>query len=60
MNRKTLFVDDDPNILAGFKRMLGQDGELVTAVGGEEGLACLQKYGPFVVVVSDYCNETLI
>jgi response regulator RpfG family c-di-GMP phosphodiesterase len=53
MNKKILFVDDDPNILSGFKRILGTDYEISVAVGGEEGLARLNEQGPFAVVVSD-------
>lgn len=53
MNRKILCVDDDPNILQGFKRALRKDFEIYLAEGGEEGLATIAKEGPFAVIVSD-------
>ena len=53
MNRKVLLVDDDPNILDGFRRQLRKSYELATAVGGAEGLEIFDKEGPFAVVVSD-------
>jgi response regulator RpfG family c-di-GMP phosphodiesterase len=53
MNRKVLFVDDDPNILQGYKRTLRGQFEIQTADGGAEGLASLANAGPFAVVVSD-------
>ena len=53
MNPKILFVDDDVNLLASFKRNLRQKFDLETAVGGEEGLARVKAVGPFAVVVSD-------
>ena len=49
---KVLFVDDDANILASFKRRLGRRFDLTTVLGGAEGLAEL-KNGPVAVVVSD-------
>jgi response regulator RpfG family c-di-GMP phosphodiesterase len=48
-----LFVDDDPNILAGYKRSLHKRFEIVTAIDGAEGLARLEKDGPFAVIVAD-------
>lgn len=53
MNAKVLFVDDDVNLLASFKRNLRQQFDLETAGGGGEGLAKLKESGPFEVVVSD-------
>ncbi len=50
---KVLFVDDEANILAGFKRQLRKDFSLETALGPEEGLRVLREKGPFAVVVSD-------
>jgi response regulator RpfG family c-di-GMP phosphodiesterase len=50
---KVLFVDDEANILAGFKRQLRNYFSMETAVGPEEGLRALMKNGPFAVVVSD-------
>ena len=53
MTDKILFVDDDPNILKSYKRNLGFDFDIDTALGGEEGLKILSKNGTYAVVVSD-------
>ncbi len=53
MNYKILCVDDDPNILQGYKRALRKDFEITIAEGGLEGLAVIKSEGPFAVVVSD-------
>ncbi len=50
---KVLFVDDEANILAGFKRQLRNYFSMETALGPEEGLKVLLEKGPFAVVVSD-------
>lgn len=52
MCEKILFVDDEPNVLAGYERQLRKRFEVHTAAGGEQGLAALAA-GPFAVVVSD-------
>ncbi len=51
--QKVLFVDDEPNVLDGFRRQLRKRFDVETALGGEEGLKKLQDGGPFPVVVSD-------
>ncbi len=48
-----LCVDDDPNILEGYKRQLRKEFKLETAVGPEQGLRMVTEQGPFAVVVSD-------
>ena len=53
MADRILCVDDDPNILEGYKRGLRKEFELATAVGPEEGLRMVTEQGPFAVVVSD-------
>ncbi len=53
MNQKILCVDDDPNILEGFKRQLREKFHLDTALGGEEGLKLVSKKDPYAVVISD-------
>ena len=53
MSRRILLVDDDPNILQGFKRQLRGRFQVETALGGKEGLEAVVKDGPFAVVVSD-------
>ncbi len=50
---KVLFVDDDANILASFKRRLGRRYDLTTVLGGAEGLDVLKQDGQVAVVVSD-------
>ena len=52
MNRKILFVDDDPNVLAGFQRGLRKLHDFDTALGGEEGLARIRDHGPYAVLVA--------
>ena len=53
INRKILCVDDDPNILQGYKRTLRNHFEIHTAEGGELGLTMIATKGPFAVIVSD-------
>jgi len=53
MTQKILLVDDDPNILQGFKRQLRKRFQIETALGGKEGLEVVVKEGPFAVIVSD-------
>ena len=53
MNKKILCVDDDSNILAGFRRALRKDFDLHTAEGGDEGITSILKNSPFAVIVSD-------
>ncbi|MGD0622810.1 MAG: HD domain-containing phosphohydrolase [Dehalococcoidia bacterium] len=54
MNKKVLLVDDDRNILDGYRRVLRGSFDLVTCDSGAEGLDAITAYGPFAVVVSDY------
>jgi len=53
MNEKILYVDDDPNILTAHQRTLRNRFNLVTSLGGAQGLEELSKGGPFAVVLSD-------
>ncbi len=55
MNNRILFIDDDENILASFKRNLRRDFEIETAASPEEGLTILKSsaQNPFSVIVSD-------
>ncbi|HHH76641.1 MAG TPA: response regulator, partial [Phycisphaerae bacterium] len=53
MSEKILYVDDDPNILAGYQRILRKQFPVFTAMGGHEGLETIAKEGPFAVVISD-------
>ncbi|BAE49852.1 Response regulator [Paramagnetospirillum magneticum AMB-1] len=53
LSDKILVVDDDANLLAGIKRLLGQKLNITTAEGGIEALGKAQNEGPFAVVVCD-------
>ncbi|MFZ3263918.1 MAG: response regulator [Terriglobales bacterium] len=53
MADKILFVDDEPAVLDGLKRMLHREFEVDTAPSGEQGLAEIQENGPYAIVVSD-------
>lgn len=52
-NKNILCVDDDPDILASFKRNLRNLFTIDTALGGEEGLKAISEKGPYSVIVSD-------
>lgn len=54
MLSKILLVDDEENILSGYRRNLRGHFEVHTAEGGKNGLAKIKKDGPFEVVVSDF------
>lgn len=51
---KILLVDDDKNILMGYKRNLRSKFDVYLAESGAEGLEIIDKDGPFAVVVSDF------
>ena len=53
MLEKILLVDDEPNVLDGYRRSLSRDFLLETAVGGAEALKLAAQDGPYAVVVSD-------
>jgi response regulator RpfG family c-di-GMP phosphodiesterase len=53
MTEKILFVDDEPAVLEGYKRLLGREFSIETAVGGTLGLAAIAESGPHAVVISD-------
>jgi len=50
---KVLFVDDDPEILAAFRRTLRRRFAVDTALGPIRGLEAVTERGPYAVVVSD-------
>lgn len=52
MTTRVLFVDDEPRILDGIRRMLRNDYDLEVAVGGNAGLDALDRE-EFAVIVSD-------
>jgi response regulator RpfG family c-di-GMP phosphodiesterase len=51
--KKILFVDDEPNILAAFQRQLHKQFRVDTATGPVAGLAALQNWRDYSVVVAD-------
>ncbi len=55
MSTKTrvLMVDDEPNVLSGYRRSIGRNYDLVTANSGREGLEVMNNDGPFEVVITD-------
>ena len=53
MNTEILFVDDEPAVLEGYKRLLSRHFHVHTALGGEAALAEIKKKGSYAVVVSD-------
>jgi CheY-like chemotaxis protein len=53
VNKKILFVDDEPAALSCYRRMLDNEFDIVTAASGDEGLVSLRNHGPFGAVVSD-------
>lgn len=54
MTEKILFVDDEPNILAGLRRQLRGIFEIGTANNGQEALDLIAMSDPFAVIVSDF------
>lgn len=53
MSDRILFVDDEPAVLDGYKRILHREFEVNTAIGGAQGLNLIEKDGPYAIVVSD-------
>src|SRR5579862_9816129 len=53
MAEKILLVDDDSNVLSGYRRILSREFQIETALGGEPALKLVLENGPYAVVVSD-------
>jgi len=55
MSEKILFVDDEPGVLEGFRRLLHKEFSLDTAVSARDGLAAIAAAGKdaYGVIVSD-------
>jgi len=53
LNKKVLFVDDEPAVLDALKRILHKNFQLDTATSGVEAIAAATRNGPYAVVVSD-------
>jgi len=53
MSERILLVDDDPNLLDGYRRSLSREFLLETALGAQPALKLAAENGPYAVVVSD-------
>ena len=55
MSKKILFVDDEPGVLEGYRRLLHKEFSVETVLSAEEGLAAIAAAGedPYAVIVSD-------
>ena len=53
MADKILFVDDEPAVLDGYKRVLYPEFQIDTADGAANAFAAIKKNGPYSVVISD-------
>lgn len=53
MSEKILLVDDERNVLDGYRRTLSREFKLETAEGAQEALAMAAEKGPYAVVISD-------
>lgn len=54
MNSTVLLVDDEPGVLRGYIRNIGQMFETATASSGEEALEMLKKEDKYGLIMSDY------
>ena len=54
MNPKILLVDDEPEVLEGYARVLRRRFTVETAPGGEQALTLLETRGPYAVLVADH------
>jgi signal transduction histidine kinase len=52
-NEKVLLVDDDPNVLSGYRRHLGRRYSLLTSLSGQEALAILANDPGVAVIIAD-------
>ncbi len=53
MPEKILLVDDDGNVLDAYRRLMGREFLIETALGAAQGLKLSAEHGPYAVVVSD-------
>jgi len=53
MKERILIVDDERNVLDGFRRALHSYFSVYVALSGKDALVVLEKHGPFPVVISD-------
>jgi DNA-binding NtrC family response regulator len=50
---RILFVDDEQNVLDGYKRLLHDQFHIEVVPGGGQALAAMHLFGPYAIVVSD-------
>jgi CheY-like chemotaxis protein len=50
---RVLMVDDEPHVLAGFRRTIGRSLDLTVAEGGPAGLAAIAAGPEFAVIITD-------
>jgi response regulator RpfG family c-di-GMP phosphodiesterase len=55
MAERILFVDDEPGVLAEYRRQFGSQYDVATACGSKEGIAAIRNGEPFAAIVSDMC-----
>ena len=48
-----LLVDDEPNVVLGYQRVLHEEFKTDTAIGGAAALNAIQTKGPYAIVLSD-------
>ncbi len=53
MRERILLVDDDSNVLDGYRRSLSREFLIETAAGPDEALVLLEQKEPYAVIVSD-------
>ena len=54
MNKRILMIDDEPDVLAGFRRNLKNNFEVYTAANSIEAMNVIKSSEEFAVIVSDY------
>jgi|HubBroStandDraft_1064217.scaffolds.fasta_scaffold10250_2 response regulator RpfG family c-di-GMP phosphodiesterase len=50
---RILFVDDEQNVLDGYKRLLHDQFRIEVVPGGGQALAAIHLFGPYAIVISD-------
>lgn len=53
MAEQILVVDDDKRVLDGIERLLHGDFSISKALNAEQGLASIELFGPYAIVISD-------
>jgi CheY-like chemotaxis protein len=53
MSEKILLVDDESNVLDGYRRSLSREFVMETAEGGQQAITMVTEKGPYAVVISD-------